>query len=125
MLVVPVGKSHDYYFFVKDKLWKMVTTERLRGAFSAFVVRMTQLYGAPHSIVYRDPEFKQLPKKVQWQGKRFTVEAIAHPVYGAITIRWALRDVSDRIADLRGSQVPPGQETDTGLDPSITDIMQD
>ena len=125
MLVVPVQKSHDYYFFVKDKMWKLVTTELLRGTFPAFIVRMTQLYGAPGAIDYRDPEFKQQPKAARWVGKRFTVEAKVHPVYGAITIRWALREVGDQIAQSRGTNIPPGDETSSGLDPSITDIMQD
>ena len=125
MIVVPHKNTHDYYFFQKGKLWKIVTTHVIRGTFSAFLVRLTQLYGAPTLIQYNDPEFRQNPKTARWQSNQLIVETALHPVYGAVTLRWFDRNVGEQIATLRGPARPPGAAVDVELDPDIQDIMQD
>ena len=125
MIVVPYKNTHDYYFFVQGKLWKVVTTHVMRGTFSAFLVRLTQLYGAPDSIEFNDPEFRQNPKKARWSSNQWTIETAMHPVYGAVTLRWTWREISEGIAKIRGSARPPGQMINSALDPDIQDIMQD
>jgi hypothetical protein len=125
MIVVPYKNTHDYYFFVQGKLWKVVTTHVMRGTFSAFLVRLTQLYGAPDSIEFSDPEFRQNPKKARWSSNQWIVETAVHPVYGAVTLQWTSREIREGIAKIRGSVRPPGQTTSTALDPDIQDIMQD
>ena len=125
MIVVPHKNTHDYYFFVQGKLWKVVTTHVMRGTFSAFLVRLTQLYGAPATIEFSDPEFRQKPRKARWSSNQWLVETAMHPVYGAVTLRWASREISEGIAKTRGSARPPGQRTNAELDPDIQDIMQD
>ena len=125
MMVAPVGRSHDYYFFIRGALWKLVTTEVTKQSFPAFLVNLTQLYGAPQSVEFRDPDSKTDPVRAVWQDADFSLEVRARPEYGAITLTWARRPVEARLQELRGGAKPPGSAGATGLDPSILDIMKD
>lgn len=125
MMVAPVGRSNDYFFFIRGALWKLVTTEVTKQSFPAFLVNLTQLYGAPSKVEYRDPDGKTDPVRAHWQDGDFSLEVRARPEYGAITLSWSRRTVETKLPELRGAAKPPGSAGGTGLDPSILDIMKD
>lgn len=125
MLVAPVGRDHDYFFFIGGKFWKLVTTDTSKTTFPAFLVNMTQKFGAPASVEYRQPKTKTQPFKAGWANPLMMMEAEERPDYGAITIRWTHRAVADKLAELRGESKPPADTVGEGLDPTILDIMKD
>lgn len=125
MLVAPVGRDHDYFFFMGGKFWKLVTTHTSKTTFPAFLVKMTQKFGAPASVEYRQPKSETQPFKAAWTNPLMVMEAEARPDYGAITIRWTHRAVADKLTELRGDAKPPADTVGEGLDPTILDIMKD
>lgn len=125
MLVVPIARSHDYFFFVQGGLYKVVTTESRTTSFPVFLVNLTQLYGAPAKIEYRNPNKKDEPISAQWSDDKLSLEVADRPDFGTITLRWTKRDIEDRLVELRGGAKPPADTAGEGLDPTILDIMKD
>lgn len=124
MLVSPVDRSHDHYFFAQGKVWKLLITDS-RQRFPVLLVNLTQLYGAPESVRYRDPDTKTAPFSARWQDDALVFEVEERPDYGTVTLRWMQREVADRIHELRGASRPPADDDGEELDPTIQDIMKD
>ena len=126
MMVMPIEKAHDYYFFVKGRgLWKVVTTSVKRQQFPVFLLELTQTYGAAKVVEYADPDKRERPVLARWDDGLFIVEARTRPDYGAITLSWAISGISKRIAKIRGDNKPPAAGLGDGLDPAILDILED
>ncbi len=125
MLVMPVGRAHDYYFFMKGSLYKVVTTETTRQSFAAYLVNLTELYGKPDMVEYENPETKEAPIKARWSDSDLVLDVASRPDYGAITVRFAKREVLDKVAELRGDEKPPADSAGDGLDPTILDIIKE
>ena len=126
MMVMPILKAHDYFFFVKGRgLWKVVTTSVSRQRFAVFLLGLTQIYGAATTVEYADPDTRETPIRATWDNGKLRLEARTRPDYGAITVSWALAQVSDQISKLRGSNKPPAAGISDELDPAILDIMRD
>jgi len=125
MIVMPVGRSHDYFFFMKGALWKVVTTETTRQSFAVFLVNLTELYGKPDKVDYRNPDLKDAPIGARWSDDQIVLDVASRPDYGAITVRFARRDILDRVSELRGGAKPPAETAGDGLDPTILDIMKE
>lgn len=125
MVVAPVDRSRDYYFFVQGGLWKLVTAEAASRNFAAFLVNLSQVYGPAKTIEYSSPDSKDDPVRATWEAGELLLEARARPDYGTITISWSRKDIAGRIAELRGGAKPPEATASDGLDPTILDIMKD
>jgi len=126
MMVMPINKAHDYFFFVKGRgLWKVVTTAVSRQRFAVFLLGLTEIYGAATTVEYADPVTRETPTRAIWDNGKLRMEARTRPDYGAITVSWARVQVSDLISKLRGSNKPPAAGISDDLDPAILDIMRD
>lgn len=126
MTVMPQGRSHDYFFFIKGNgLWKIVTTDVSKQRFAVFLLQQTQRFGAAKEVEYDDPSTRERPIRARWVDERFIVEARSRPDYGAITITWSALEVGNKIVQLRGKNKPPSDNLGTELDPDILDIMRD
>lgn len=125
MLVAAVGREHDYFFFMQGALWKLVTTRAAGLGFPVFLVNLTQLYGAPATIQYKNPDEQSGPYLARWTNAEVVLEVQDRPDYNTITLRWARRVVHDRADELRGGVKPPAESAESDLDPTILDIMRD
>ncbi len=125
MVVAPAGRSHDYFFFIKGELYKVVTTETTQRSLATYLVNLTQVFGKPARVDYEDPERKTDPIAARWESPELLLEVAARPDYGAITLRFTQRAVHDKLAELRGGAKPPAETAGEGLDPTILDIMKE
>ena len=123
MAVLQVGKITDYFFFHDKKLWKLVTTDASKVGFTALLIELTNAYGAPPSMTYRDPDAKTEPVSAGWTSPMFIVSAAARPEYATRVITWTWRPIGDRIDTLRAGKLPPGKSHGEDIDPAILDIM--
>lgn len=126
MMVMPINKAHDYFFFVKGRgLWKVVTTAVSRQRFAVFLLALTEIYGAAKTVEYADPDTRETPVRAIWDNGKLRMEARTRPDYGAITVSWARTQVLEKISKFRGSNKPPAAGLIDDLDPAILDIMRD
>ena len=125
MVVLAVGHDHDYFFFLKGKLWKHLTSLETTKPFSEFLLELTRVYGPPDSVAYRHPDTKQNPFEAVWTSPSRVLQIRSRDDYGSITLTWADRSVADKVVTLRGANRPPGEGHAGGLDPTIIDIMKD
>jgi hypothetical protein len=125
MLVAPIGHAQEHYFFVRGKAYKILRTDGRQPPFPVLLVNLTQQFGAPESVGYRQPATKNDPHAATWRDPTMVFDVEARPDYGTVALRWTDRTTSDALAQLRGGKLPPADAGTAELDPTIMDIMKD
>lgn len=122
ILIRTEGMTKFFFFFIEDKLWKIIKTIPSGNlGFSDFIMEVAKYYNPPDEIKYSDSETKTIPSKAIWESKsyRFILEN-KEEIFKCVKETWTDRVFEDSISQIR--EKGKVSEEKKGIDPLINEV---